>query len=141
MASIRSGGYWWSKPWLGELYQDGAYAAQWAPWGNLRAATGTAALTYQNVGRGGITTSQQPAGTALAGAMARTAEEGSTSIFNVGSSGATFHHQYADGQTGALTGDGPQLASNYNFPLPTTAGISRPFAFLRTRIQADGGTA
>ncbi len=135
-ASIRSGGYWWSKPWMGELYQDGAYATQWRPNGNLTAAVGTAALTYQNTGRGQITSTQQPVGTLLAASIARTAEEGSTSIFNVGSSGSTFHHQYADGQTGSLTGDGPQLATNYNFPLPTTAGISRPFGLA---VGVDGG--
>ena len=135
-ASIRSGGYWWSKPWIGELYQDAAYDAQWATSGNLKAAVGAAALTYQNIGRGQVTAAQQPVGTLLAGSIARTAEEGSTSIFNVGASGSTFHHQYADGQTGSLTGDGPQLATNYNFPLPTTAGISRPFGL---SVAADGG--
>lgn len=136
-ASIRSGGYWWSKPWLGELYQDAAFAGQWMPWGNLRAATGSAALTYQNVGRGQITTAQQPVGTALAASIARTQDEGCTSVFNIGASGATFHHQYADGQTGTLTGDGPQLAANYNFPIPTTAGISRPFGLATNGSGGD----
>ena len=135
-ASIRAGGYWWSKPWLGELCQDAAFGSQWVPWGNLRAATGTAALTYQNTGRGQITTTQQPPGTALAASIARTQEEGCTALFNVGASGATFHHQYADGQTGTLTGDGPQLAANYNFPLPTTTSISRPFG---VAAGVDGG--
>jgi hypothetical protein len=124
---IRSGGYWWSKPWIGELCQDGAFAGQWAAWGNLRAATGTGALTYRRIRRADVTTAQQPPGTVLLNAIARTQEEGCTSFFNIGTSGSTFHHQYQDGQTGALVGDGPQLAANYNFPIPTTAGISRPF--------------
>ncbi len=38
--ALRSGGRWWSKPWLGELYPDSAYATQWRPWGNLRAGPG-----------------------------------------------------------------------------------------------------
>jgi hypothetical protein len=45
----------------------------------------------------------------------------------VGSSSSTFHHQYQDGTSGALVEDGPQLASNYAFTIPTTAPISRPF--------------
>lgn len=134
--SIRSGGHWWSKPWLGELWQDAAYNNQWAQWGNLRAGTGSLAQTYRLINRGSVTTSQQPAGTALANRSARTGEPGSTSYFNIGTSGATFHHQYRDGQTGNLTGDGTQLATNYNFPLPTSAAISRPFA-LATNV--DGG--
>src|SRR5262245_48695615 len=27
-AGIRAGGYWWSKPWIGENFQDAAYAGQ-----------------------------------------------------------------------------------------------------------------
>jgi len=55
------------------------------------------------------------------------AAEGSTSLFNVGTSSSTFHHQYQNGQTGGLVDDGPQLAAHYNFPLPTRTLISRPF--------------
>src|SRR5690606_30298751 len=95
--------------------------------GNLRAAASTSATEYRLMRRGDVPAAQLPFGTRLSNRMARTAEEGSTSVFNVGSSGSTFHHQFQDGQTGNLTGDGTQLAANYNFPLPTTAPISRPF--------------
>jgi hypothetical protein len=135
-AGVRAGGYWWSKPWLGELAPDAAYAGQWAPWGNLRAATGSAPLTYRLLRRGDVTSAQQPAGTALGNTVARTREEGCTAFFEVGTAGGTFHHQYRDGETGSLVGDGPQIQSNYNFPVPTTAGISRPF---RLSATADGG--
>lgn len=126
---MRSGGVWWSKPWLGELYEDGAYAGQWAAWGNLRAATGSNALQYRLMRRADAPTVQQPRGTTLVNAYARLQEEGCTAFFNIGTSSphSTFHHQFADGGTGALVEDGPQLAQNYNFPLPTTAGISRPW--------------
>ncbi len=127
-ASIRSGGYWWSKPWLGELFQDSAYATEWTRWGNLRANTGSSAGEYHLVKRGSITGNQQPRGTTLVDSYARVTEEGSTSMFNIGSSSSTFHHQYQDGQSGTLVEDGPQLAQNYNFPMPTTAAISRPFS-------------
>lgn len=134
--SIRSGGHWWSKPWLGELWQDTAYAGQWAPWGNLRAATGALPQTYRLMARGSAPAAQQPAGTVLANRQARTGEPGSTSYFNIGTASATFHHQYRDGASGDVVGDGPQLASNYNFPLPTSAAISRPFALA---ASGDGG--
>jgi hypothetical protein len=126
-AGIRSGGRWWSKPWLGELCQDAAYEGQWRAWGNLRAATGTSAGQYHLVKRGSLPTAQQPLGTRLADAQARLADEGCTSVFNVGSASSTFHHQYRDGRTGGLVDDGPQLAQNYNFVIPTRAAISRPF--------------
>ena len=124
---IRAGGYWWSKPWIGELCPDDAYASQWRAWGNLRAATGSGAGTYRLVRRGDVTGAQQPQGTTLLNRYARLAAEGCTSLFNVGTSSSTFHHQYRNGQTGGLVEDGPQLAQQYNFPLPTRTLISRPF--------------
>ena len=128
-SSHRAGtGYWWSKPWLGELYPDEAYAGQWAPWGNLRAGSLGGAGVYYQIRRGDVTTAQLPAGTRLTNTYGRLAEEGCTSVFNVGSSSSTFHHQFADGQTGSLVEDGPQLADNYSFPLPSQALISRPWA-------------
>ncbi len=126
-AGIRSSGYWWAKPWIGELFEDAAYTGQWARWGNLRADTGTSAKEYHLIRRGDVTRYQQPRGTTLVNAYARLMEEGSTSLFNIGSSSSTFHHQYADGGSGVLVGDGPQLAEKYNFPMPTKAAISRPF--------------
>ncbi len=124
---IRGGGYWWSKPWLGELFQDSAYVSQWVPWGNLRADQGTSAGEYRLVKRGDITTNQQPRGTTLLDAYNRTQREGCTSMFNIGTSSSTFHHQSQSNRTGTLTEDGPQLATNYSFPIPTTTAISRPF--------------
>jgi len=124
---VRAGGYWWSKPWLGELFEDATYAAQWGVWGNLRANTGAAAGEYHLVRKENITSAQQPLGTTMLNSTARTAAEGSTSLFNIGSSGATFHHQYQNGKSGSLVEDGSQLSENYNFPLPTTTLISRPF--------------
>ena len=128
-SSFRAGtGYWWSKPWIGELYPDVAYASEWAPWGNLKASATPAADAFRLMRRGDVTTSQLPRGTRFSNVFARLADEGCTSLFNIGTSSSTFHHQYADGQSGNLVDDGPQLADNYNFPLPSTALISRPFA-------------
>ncbi|MEZ6007643.1 MAG: prepilin-type N-terminal cleavage/methylation domain-containing protein [Planctomycetota bacterium] len=137
-SSFRAGtGYWWSKPWIGELYPDVAYASEWAPWGNLKASATPAADAFRLMRRGDVTTSQLPRGTRFSNVFARLADEGCTSLFNIGTSSSTFHHQYADGQSGNLVDDGPQLADNYNFPLPSTALISRPFAL---NANYSGGT-
>jgi hypothetical protein len=135
-ASIRSGGCWWSKPWLGELWQDAAYAGQWALWGNLHAEAGTSPLTYRLVNRTLVPSAQCPAGTTLVASKGRTGAEGCTSYFTIGTSSSTFHHQYRDGETGSVVGDGLQLETNYNFPIPTTAPISRPFSLT---TNASGG--
>ena len=124
---LRVGGYWWSKPWLGELCPDDAYASQWKAWGNLRADVGSSSGTFRQVRRQDVTTAQQPRGTTLVASITRTQEEGSTSFFNIGSSSSTFHHQYRDGANGSLVEDGPELSTEYNFPLPTSTRISRPF--------------
>ena len=139
LQGIRLGGPWWSKPWLGELFQDTAYAAQWKPWGNLRAATSTNAAEYHLVPRGDVPASQQPRGTRLVNLYARLKEEGATSLLNVGTSASsTFHHQYENDATGQLVDDGFQLSQNYNFPLPSVAGISRPWG-LSTHADGDVG--
>jgi hypothetical protein len=135
-ASVRSGGMWWSKPWLGELCPDSDYAAQWATWGNLRAATGSAAGTFRLMRRADAPSAQQPLGTALVNLFGRLGNEGCTSFFNVGTSTSTFHHQYADGKTGTLVEDGPHLASAYGLKVPTSAPISRPFGLA---TNASGG--
>ena len=48
-------------------------------------------------------------------------------FFNIGTSSATYHHQFRGGETGSLVEDGPELSEEYNFPLPSEAPISRPF--------------
>ena len=106
-------------------FQDAAYEDQWAPWGNLRAAEGDKALEYRLVRRGEAPAGQQPRGTTLSHAYHRTQREGCTSLFNIGTSSNTFRHQGSSG-TGDLVEDGPQLATRYNFPIPTRASISRP---------------
>ena len=125
-SGIRAGGYWWSKPWIGELFQDSTYTSQWRPFGNLIANTGTNASEYRQFRAGDVTGSQQPSGTTMNNVYARLQQEGCTSVFNIGTSSSTFHHQFSS-STGSLVEDGPELANNYNFPIPTTADISRPF--------------
>jgi hypothetical protein len=124
--------YWWGMPWLGELYPDAAASAWYAedaegnPRGNLAAGSATNAFRHvaaQTVHSG---SSRAGYGTRMTNSHQRLGDEGCTSFFNTGTTTSTFHHQYAAG-TGSVTGSGTQIASNYNFNMPTTAPISRPF--------------
>ena len=133
---VREGGsnpnYWWGMYWLGELYPDSA-ASTWLNSGNLPAGNGSGSF-YRDQ-RYDINV-RLPYGTRLHNSQRRTATEGCTSVFNIGTSGSTFHHQFASGTNGTLVGAGNELAQNYNFPLPTTTKISRPFS---VAISYSGG--
>jgi type II secretory pathway pseudopilin PulG len=126
--------YWWSKSWLGELYPDSA-VAQWNANGNL--PTGNVAGRFVQIRRQDIRTS----GTAPIAPAAsfptrtnfgyptvrRTNAYGCTSFFNMGTTASTFRHTGRDGTTGSLGAAGTEMAANYNFPLPQTTNISRPW--------------
>jgi len=116
-------GSWWGMPWLGELYPDHEFS-MWSMTGNLPA--GDMAGTFKRVRREDITWGL-PQGTTFVPTNRKTQAEGCTSFFNIGTATATFHHQATNNRTGTLTTNGQELASNYNFSIPTTAKISRPF--------------
>ena len=116
--------YWWGVNWLGELCPDSAYAAYWQFFGNLPA--GWSGGEFYRARRQDIDRNL-PRGTSLAASKRTTGAEGCTSLFNIGESNATFHHQFADEQFGSLTSIGEEIAGNYNFSLPTSTKISRPF--------------
>lgn len=140
---VRSGvssGYWWGMPWLGELYPDSAVATWYAadaagnPRGNLPAGT-TSADFYQGQAQTVYSGSNRTAyGTALNNHLQRTAANGCTAFFNIGTSGSTFHHTSSSGN-GSLTTIGNELAANYNMSMPTAAPVSRPFG-----LDWSGGT-
>lgn len=127
--------YWWSKPWLGELYPDSA-AAQWTASGNL--PTGVGAGNFVRIRRQDIRVSgvaplakanSLPLGTTFSDhrTVRRLNSRGCTSFFNIGSTVATFRHNYRDTTTGNQDVGGTQLDSTYNFPVPLSTLISRPF--------------
>lgn len=124
---------WFGKYWIGELYEDSQYNAgsNWQTTGNLNYAQ-----NYRRVSRDTLTagTFNLPQGTTFVAAGRATEEEGCTAFFNIGVSTSTFHHLEAAGTTGDLQTDGTEIANRYAFPLPTTTGISRPFA-LATNLQ------
>jgi hypothetical protein len=129
----RQAPYWFGIPWLGELYPDWAYTSQWLALdgagrirGNLDsgdAATSFYQVAMQTAYSGSNRTAY---GTALTNSQQRTNAEGCTSFFNIGTNASTFHHQSSVG-TGTLTASGTEIATNYNFTMPSTAAISRPF--------------
>jgi len=127
-AGLRAGGYWWSKPFLGELCPDEAYATQWKLHGNLTAASSASGRQYRLVRRDDIGVNQLPRGTSFAASIASTSAEGSTSFFNIGTANSTFHHQFRGGQQGSLVEAGLPLASTYAYPIPPRVPISRPFS-------------
>ena len=148
--------YWWGLPWLGELYPDkdnggtgaNVYVNQWAVNGNLNTPTGTGepqAGKFVRIRRQDIQTgagtprakdNSLPRGTLFYNAAAgevnlacvrRTRDYGCTSLFNIGTTTSTFCHEGDDGTNGTIAAAGTEMANNYNFTLPTVAGISRPF--------------
>ncbi len=126
-SGLRSGGYWWSKPWLGELCSDEHYGTQWKPWGNLRAAPSATGANSRLIQRASVTSAQRPQGTSFWRSLSQLASEGCTSFFNIGTPTETFHHQLQPGTTGSLIGEGFELATNYGYPMASTVEISRPF--------------
>jgi prepilin-type N-terminal cleavage/methylation domain-containing protein len=131
--------YWWGMPWLGENYPDGVYSAQWTANGNL--TSGSGANTFVRIRRQDITAASAKwlnRGTTFSGlaCVRRTQAYGCTSFFNIGTTTSTFRHTGRDGTTGTITADGTIMANGYNFPMPSSAPISRPF-----RLDNDWGAA
>jgi type II secretory pathway pseudopilin PulG len=137
----RNNNQWFAKYWLGELFPDDVYSAQWDANGNLN--TGTTANDFLRVIRSSIpdTTSATPLtdllpnGTTFVPAGRTTDEEGCTAFMNIGSSTLQFHHQWSYDDQNALvdeTGDlqspsGVEIANKFYMPFPTTTPIGRPF--------------
>lgn len=134
----RNNNEWFAKYWLGELFPDDAYAAQWNVNGNLTAGTG--ATDFLRVIRPSIPDGANqldllPQGTKFVPAGRTTDEEGCTAFMNIGSSTNQFHHEWSYDNINALvdeTGDlqspeGVEIANKFYMPFPTTAPIGRPF--------------
>jgi len=125
------GNYWWGMPWLGELYPDSDQAAWFdtsggTMRGNLAAGTGSGQF-YQGTCNSVYAGSNRTAyGTACNNYMQRTSAPGCTTLFNIGTSGSSFHHTSSSGN-GTLTAVGQELADNYSMSMPNAAPITRPF--------------
>jgi len=114
--------YWWGKHWIGELYPDSAWSA-WSANGNL--PTGTADSEFIRLKRE-VIGEDLPLGTTFTLCRRRLKPEGCNSFFLIGDRSHTFYHAFNSGN-GSLTTAGDEIATDYAFPLPTSAFINRPF--------------
>ena len=131
------GSGWWGLYWLGELYPDtvfdtniwgGSGGADWVTLGNLPTNTWGYGNEYRFFrDRKQDITWNLPGGTVLDYSRKVLSTTGCGSMLLCGTPGSTFNHLFKDGQSGSLTGAGPEMADNYAFPLPTSTKISRPF--------------
>jgi prepilin-type N-terminal cleavage/methylation domain-containing protein len=121
--------FWYCMPWLGELYPAGVMASQWNVNGNLSAGNDNELEFHRAVDSTcqNNTARFRAHGTNFNSAGQRLATAGCLSFMNNGTSGAHFSHFFA-ATTTSLVGPGVELAENYNFPLPATIYINRPFA-------------
>ncbi len=115
---------WWSKPWLGELYPDSAYAGAtgWLATGNIPTGIGSNFFVRDIRSKFPPFTS-----TTLTDSVRRTNAAGSTTLFWTGSAGSTFHHEYKDGDQATIAAAGTDIANNYSLPVPDTIDNARPF--------------
>ncbi|HLQ36852.1 MAG TPA: hypothetical protein VK348_03560, partial [Planctomycetota bacterium] len=138
-------GYWVGLPWLGELYPDSQYTNLWMrpdangkPQGNLPAGTAANQYWQAQMNSAYAGSNRVAFGTTLISPIQRTSTEGCVSLFNIGNSGSTFHHQFCDGTFGARTATGTEVATNYNFSMPTSPPISRPFGVATNGAGSTG---
>jgi hypothetical protein len=138
---------WFSIPWLGELSPDSAYLTQWleetpigsgnyTARGNLRAGSALGEFYQSPENTVYLASGQTAFGTAMTAAGQRTAANGCGALINNRTGAGVFNHEGRDGQSGSLVDAGPELANNYNFPMPATTRISRPW---RLHIATAGG--
>lgn len=123
---------WWGRYWLGELYPDEAVADWIAGSGNL--PSGNSNGQFHRMQAYDLGTSGMPSGTRIFRSNRNTGAEGCVSVFNIGTWSSTFHHVFSSGN-GNLSGAGLDLANNYNFPMPASTPINRPFGI---NLNYDG---
>jgi len=124
----KASNYWWGKHWIGDLYPDSDWdhgdGTGWKFDGNL--PTGNTVDTYVRIKREAVA-EKLPSGTTFSNEKRCLREEGCNTFFTVGTRNSTFYHNYKNGSLGGLTTAGDEISEEYAFPLPSNAGISRPF--------------
>jgi Tfp pilus assembly protein PilV len=124
-----SGGTWYAKPWLGELYPDD----QWNNWmslGNLPSAS-------FNLAPASDLPSWRPNGSANVDHSKRMGGIGCQLFFNGGSSGTastSFNHYGTDGGMGQITSAGQLVANSFKMYLDAEYPSARAF-------NIDGGAS
>tara|TARA_R110002072_G_scaffold4174_1_gene29387 strand:+ start:95099 stop:98599 length:3501 start_codon:yes stop_codon:yes gene_type:complete len=124
--------YWTGFPWLGELYPDSLAATfldtgSGTVRGNLPAGTSSDLAFQYRTNTAYAVSGRLAYGTVLYDNHQRTAGDGCSAFFNIGSSSTRFRHMGSSGN-GTLTSVGQEVADNYSMTMPSTAPVSRPFS-------------
>ncbi|MGE0142281.1 MAG: type II secretion system protein [Planctomycetota bacterium] len=128
--------YWWEKPWLGELFPDYAYLNDWfavpatggMARGNLTAGTTATTFMHRNMQDVHAAAGTGRAyGTVMYNGQHRTAEPGSVSFFNNGTTSSHFNHHFSTA-TGPAVGAGLSIRDDYGFVVPSSITTTRPFS-------------
>jgi len=129
---------WVALPWLGELYPDSEFSANWSKYGNLSTSTYKRDIytsSFTSIGSVPISSNNK---------QKRLSEWGCATFFNGNSEDAYttskfFNHNSTDGTYSYLTaktppdiGIGEDLAQSYNLPLLTSIVTARPFTLSAT---------
>ena len=117
---------WISKPFIGELWPDTSYVADWSGhagfsvWGNLT-----------NIGQGGSAYRDELQNQSVAGVLnyhqskKRVGPVGCATFFNGNGGSNTFNHDGGTTFNAALIYDGTIMANDYNFSMPTVFNVNR----------------
>ncbi|HXB97270.1 MAG TPA: hypothetical protein VNZ54_04405, partial [bacterium] len=150
---VRTTNGWISRPYLGELWPDSLYQSDWSghasnsSWGNLK-NTGNSGVSYRDAITNFDTTNQtsytagvnaaSPYSASQTGTYGnaynfgviyhRDSAEGCATMMNGtdGSSSNTFNHN-SPAYTANLLYDGTIINNDFNFPMPATFAVSRPW--------------
>jgi hypothetical protein len=134
-----TGGTWREMPWLGELWPDTAYAAQWkntggTGWGNLANNQSSGSwyrARYTDCDVDAEWRLTNDSGTILAERGCGTAMNGS------GNGTDSYNHLSDDANFGDLMEEGAKMGNSYKMPMPGQFGARRPFGLTRGNSQPE----
>lgn len=141
---------WISKPWIGELWPDVAYASDWASpaglgvtyttnatWGNLKNPSYSSGGFYRTAWDSADVASLQT----FDNVRHITADPGCATFMNGNGSSGNFGHSYNDGYVATWLNDAQVTARDYNVSIPGTFAVARPFGLNRSNTPPESGRA
>lgn len=123
---------WWSLPFVGELWPDSQYVSNWEGWNPANTGNNLTWGNLNNNQMGGTSwrVPMQNVGNSLFSfnrSYHRNSAEGCASLLNGTQDGShTFDHYSTDFDADLLP-DGLTMSSEYNFTLPSTFEVTRPW--------------
>ena len=143
-----STGGWISRPWLGELWPDVAYASDWASpqgvswsanstWGNLKNPSYSSGGFYRTAWSSATVTGLQT----FSNVRHINADPGCATFMNGHGSTGDFGHSYNDGYVATWLNDAQVTAQDYNVSIPSTFAVARPFGLNRSNTPPESGRA